>query len=107
MNWRDRFRERFNELGISQTEFAEILGVSPQRLSNWINSTKEPSIEYLSNIIKELGVTADWFLFGVKNKRSSAILDSGQNTLKKLNLLSIKDRKRLEAAIEILLLTNN
>jgi transcriptional regulator with XRE-family HTH domain len=106
-NWRERFRDRLLNLGISQIEFAEILGISPQRLSNWLNSSREPSIEYLSSIIRELGVTADWFLFGVQNQRHIVSDKTNSRIVQAFTELTPVDREKIENAIEVLSLIKN
>lgn len=47
---------------MSQVEFAEILNVSKQSVSNWENNNIEPSIEIVRTIAIKLNVSADFLL---------------------------------------------
>lgn len=53
--------------GLNQVEFAKILGVSKQCISNWENDNVMPSIEMLIKIADFFNVTTD-FLLGRSDK---------------------------------------
>ena len=53
--------------GLNQVEFAKILGVSKQCVSNWENDNVMPSIEMLMKIADFFNVTTD-FLLGRSDK---------------------------------------
>lgn len=61
--WRHNFSLRLRQLlideGISQTELAEIIGVSGATISNYINEKQVPTIEVIVNIAYEFKVTID------------------------------------------------
>ena len=48
--------------GLNQVEFAKILGVSKQCVSNWENDNVMPSIEMLVKIADFFNVTTDYIL---------------------------------------------
>lgn len=48
--------------GITQTDLANILGVSKQSISNWENDNILPSIEMLEKIADYFGVSTDYLL---------------------------------------------
>lgn len=48
--------------GLNQVEFAKILGVSKQCVSNWENDNVMPSIEMLIKIADYFNVTTDYVL---------------------------------------------
>ena len=48
--------------GLNQVEFAKILGVSKQCVSNWENDNVMPSIEMLVKIADFFNVTTDYVL---------------------------------------------
>lgn len=48
--------------GINQVEFAKILGVSKQCVSNWENDNVVPSIDMLCRIADYFGVSTDYLL---------------------------------------------
>jgi len=52
----------------SQVEFAKILGVTKQCVSNWENDNVVPSIEMLNKIADVFNVTTD-YLLGRSNKK--------------------------------------
>ena len=55
--------------GINQVEFAKIMGVSKQCVSNWENDNVMPSIEMLCKIADFFNVTTDYIL-GRKEDRT-------------------------------------
>ena len=48
--------------GMNQVEFASIVGVTKQCVSNWENDNVLPSIEMLTKIADALGVSTDYLL---------------------------------------------
>lgn len=48
--------------GLNQVEFAKIMGVSKQCVSNWENDNVMPSIEMLCKIADFFNVTTDYIL---------------------------------------------
>ena len=48
--------------GLNQVEFAKILCVTKQCVSNWENENIQPSIEMLVRLSKIFGVTTDYLL---------------------------------------------
>jgi DNA-binding XRE family transcriptional regulator len=54
--------------GLNQVEFAKILGVSKQCVSNWENDNVMPSIEMLVKIADFFNVTTDYVLGRNENK---------------------------------------
>lgn len=49
-------------IGLNQVEFAKIMGVSKQCVSNWENDNVMPSIEMLIKIADYFNVTTDYML---------------------------------------------
>lgn len=60
-----RFRE---SSGIKATDFANKLGISTSRLSNWENGTNRPNADQIANIIEMLNVDANELLGISKNR---------------------------------------
>jgi phage repressor protein C with HTH and peptisase S24 domain len=64
----DRFHERLAQaldaLGISQTDLANVTGVSPQAVHQWISGESRPKTSRLQQIIRELNVSERWLLWG-------------------------------------------
>lgn len=62
-------RERINEVRdyyrLSNRGFAAALGAKPAATNNYLNGTKEPSLEFVDKILsKYVDVSADWLLRG-------------------------------------------
>lgn len=55
-------RLRMAELGISQKKLAEILNVSPSRISEYLNGKSEPTLKIARLLQSELGIDADIIL---------------------------------------------
>ena len=58
----DRLRQIRKEKGLSQEEFAKILGTSKQVLSRYETSQRAPKITLASQYAEKLGVTLDYML---------------------------------------------
>jgi len=60
------FGERLKELrlqeGLSQKEFAKILGTSQASLSKWENDVQEPCIEDIIKICNHFNISADYVI---------------------------------------------
>ena len=59
-----RLREARERAGVSQAGFAAKLGISPQRLCCVERGRKKLTVSLLTAACLELGVSADWVLFG-------------------------------------------
>jgi transcriptional regulator with XRE-family HTH domain len=100
-NWNDRIRERMNELEVSQQDLGDNLGLSPGRVSHYLNGRREPDFETLALIIRELGLTADWVILGIRNRAKEVrVGSSGLN--QDFNKLSPKDKSIINNAIGVL-----
>lgn len=55
-------KERMYELGLSQSKIAEMLHVSPSRISEYISGKREPTIKVGREIHNKLGVDANVIL---------------------------------------------
>ena len=62
----ERFRQALEENGISQNAFAKKIGMSQGIINNYCTGKREPSLDVLVLICRELGESADYFL-GVKD----------------------------------------
>ncbi len=61
-----RLAKRRKELHMTQSELARILGVSPQYISITEQGKRSPSISFLAELAKQLGVTTDYLITGEK-----------------------------------------
>lgn len=55
----DILKLRMEELGLSLTNTAKLIGVTPSKLQEYLSGTKEPTLRVGRNICKQLGVDAD------------------------------------------------
>ena len=62
----ERFRQALEENGISQNAFAKKIGMSQGIINNYCTGKREPSLDVLLLICRELGESAD-YLLGVKD----------------------------------------
>lgn len=74
MNIGKKIRELRQQMGRTQTELAEVFGVSPQAVSRWENGTVYPDMELLPSIANYFGVTID-SLFGYQSQREKKVND--------------------------------
>lgn len=93
------------EFGMSQRDLAEILGLTPGAVSNYVNGSREPNMEQLASIIRELGVTADWVVLGIKNKAKGPAASRFGVSPYFANL-SARDKSKINTAIQILALSS-
>lgn len=63
------------EAGLSQAELAARLQVSPSALGMYEQERREPSMETLVRLSRELGVTTDYLLTGTPAEEEWAALD--------------------------------
>ena len=55
-------RLRMAEMGISQKKLADLLNVSPSRISEYLNGKSEPTLKVARRLRSELGIDADIIL---------------------------------------------
>ena len=81
--------------GMNQVEFANLLGVTKQCVSNWENDNVLPSIEMLSKIADVFNVRTDYLL----GRESMNYLDVSKLTNEQIGHISliIKDYESLNA----------
>ena len=63
---RDRINEVRDHYRLSNRGFAEAIGAKPAATNNYLNGTKEPSLEFVDKILSTyVDVSAEWLLRGV------------------------------------------
>ena len=79
--------------GLNQVEFAKVLGVTQQCVSNWENDNVVPSIEMLEKIADFFAVSTDYLLGRVDH----ITLDVSSLTMEQISHISsiIKDFEKL------------
>ena len=61
-----RIREKRNNLGMTQDELAQALGVTSQHISAIEKDKRVPSLTFVYRMAKELGVSIDYLVSGEK-----------------------------------------
>lgn len=63
---RDRINEVRDHYRLSNRGFAEAVGAKPAATNNYLNGTKEPSLEFVGRILSTyVDISAEWILRGV------------------------------------------
>lgn len=66
----DRLLKLLGEMGYSQREFAQLIGVSEGALSRYLSDEREPRLEVVANMATALNTTTDYLLTGKEDKES-------------------------------------
>lgn len=62
---RDRINEVRDHYRLSNRGFAEAIGTKPAATNNYLNGTKEPSLEFVDKILSTyVDISAEWLLRG-------------------------------------------
>lgn len=91
-----RIAHRRKELGFTQEQLAEKLGLSLQSISCIELGKKAVRPENLANLCIHLNVTADYILYGKRNKEQM------QDTVAKLSALPPESYRIIQELIEVL-----
>ncbi len=62
----EKVKQSLKELGITQKDFANKLGVQPSTLCEWLNGHNEPPMQTLVDIALALDVSTD-YLLGIRD----------------------------------------
>lgn len=87
-----RIKELRTAHGLTQVEFAKILSVSKQAVSNWENNNIQPSIDMLLKIADFFGVTTD-YLLGRSNDNSLDVSNLSKEAVAHIQMI-ISDIKK-------------
>ena len=90
--------ELLDQKRIEQKEFAEQLGLSPARVSEWRKRTSKSYLKYLPQIAEVLNTSVEYLLTGEEKKPAAA--PSQPDVLVKFNALSPDGQKEVLAFIE-------
>lgn len=60
--FRDILREFLNENNLTQSKFAEVVGIKQSQVSEWLKGKAKPGYELLKQISVAFSVSADYFL---------------------------------------------
>lgn len=82
----EKIKELRISLGLNQVEFAKILNVTKQSISNWENNNIMPSIDMLVRIAKTFSVSAD-YLLGLCDNRTLDVSGISDNVVSHLQYI--------------------
>ena len=63
--FKEILKEFLTENGLTQTKFAEAVGVKQSQVSEWLKGKAKPGYDYLKRRAEAFNVSADYFL-GIK-----------------------------------------
>ena len=69
----ERIKSRREELGFTQLQISQVLGVTPQHISVIEKNKRAPSLDSLAKLAQELGVTTDYLITGKESVVSDII----------------------------------
>jgi transcriptional regulator with XRE-family HTH domain len=91
----ERIKERRQELGLTQLQLAQALGVTPQHISVIEKNKRAPSLDSLAKLAQELGVTTDFLITGKESVVSDVI-----SVIKADKILPLDTKRALVTLIE-------
>ena len=86
----ERIKGKREELGLTQLQLAQALGVTPQHISVIEQNKRAPSLDLLAKLAHELGVTTDYLITG----KGSVVSDVG-SMIKADDTLSLDTKRAL------------
>lgn len=72
MDIKDRIFSLIKENGIGQKKFADLVGVSPQKVSEWKNGKAKSYTKYIPKIAEVLNTTTEYLLTGTGPKKKDS-----------------------------------
>ena len=92
----DRIGQLPDLLHLSTKEFCEPLGVSTQMFSQYKNGKAKPGYDFITAVVAQYPVSADWLLLGEGDWHSESIVSDVNVRYKKqdFNYLEVVDRLR-------------
>ena len=61
-NFKDILKEFLIDKGLTQTEFAKIVGIKQSQVSEWLKGKAKPGYDLLKQISQSFNISADFFL---------------------------------------------
>ncbi|MDO4198373.1 MAG: DUF3955 domain-containing protein [Erysipelotrichaceae bacterium] len=88
MNFKDTIKKIREDNKMSQEDFADVLGVTRQAVSNWENERNLPDIEMIISISEKFTVSLDELILGEKRMSEKLIKDGSETSMAKHNKTS-------------------
>lgn len=61
-NFKDILKDFLRDNGLTQTEFAKIVGIKQSQVSEWLKGKAKPGYDLLKQISQAFNISADFFL---------------------------------------------
>ncbi len=61
-NFKDILKDFLIDKGLTQTEFAKIVGIKQSQVSEWLKGKAKPGYDLLKQISQSFNISADFFL---------------------------------------------
>jgi transcriptional regulator with XRE-family HTH domain len=71
-----RLRAAIEALGVSQTEVAKGLEITPSKLGNWLRGDNYPAEWFVKRFCDRYGVTTEWIYRGIVTGMASELADT-------------------------------
>lgn len=65
-----RIQKLLDEMGFTQRELAEMVGVTDSAMSRYLNDEREPKLDIIANMATALNTTTDYLLKGIDDTES-------------------------------------
>lgn len=72
----ERIRERRKELGMTQKQLADKLGVKYQTVQAWELNSRNPKLETVEKLASALGVSSGWLVYGDEDSSQRVLFDA-------------------------------
>ena len=95
----DRISALLKEHGMTQADLSRATGISTGLISQWKKRMQQPSSEKLKAIADYFGISVDWLLTGIEDKKELTAHKDSENIIK-LNEISNPDIKMIARAGE-------
>jgi transcriptional regulator with XRE-family HTH domain len=104
-NFGDNLKEARTKKGISQSQFAELMGIHPAHISRYERNQTVPSIDVVKKFADLLEVTTDMLVYGDEDEKAKdRITDNELLTMfSKAQALNEEDRKCVKSFLKAFL----
>lgn len=102
-DFKSRLKQRMRDLGVTQEELANSIGVTQGQISHFVTGQRRLQIEDIKKLCMALDISSDWLLFGKINiKPQETILKKDAMFLKKWSALPLEVKRPIMRLIETL-----
>lgn len=96
----EKIKKVLSDAGLSQTDLAKCLGVTPQQVSHWINNKGFPSLDKFIALVQVTGKDANYF-FGIPSVQGNnhIVGDNNKNISQTVNYSSDIESLKKDVAL--------